>query len=91
VFEAQAAFDWTNQVGDEHIETLADGLEHDQIERNSRQCVHHTEHLPAVGLGRAVSVTYTEQHKDKNNLQHADITTAKSHILSGRQNQPIVV
>ena len=43
--------------GDERVEPLADGLEHDDTEGNAGEGVDHTHDLPGVSLGRAVAVT----------------------------------
>ena len=41
----------------EDVESFADGLEHDKVERNAGQRVEHTEDLAAWRLRRAVTVT----------------------------------
>ena len=41
----------------EDVESFADGLEHDKVERNASQRVQHAEYLAAWCLRRAVTVT----------------------------------
>ena len=57
--EAQAALDGPEYVGDDHVETFADRLEHDEVEWNAGQRVRHAEHFAAVRLGRAVTIAFT--------------------------------
>ena len=59
--EAQAALDAAKYVGDEHVESFPDGLEHDQVQRNSGQSVRHAEHFSAVRLRRTVTIAFTQQ------------------------------
>jgi len=54
--EAEAAFDGAKNVGDEHVEAFADRLKHDEVERYSRQRVHHAEHFTAVRLRSTVTI-----------------------------------
>jgi len=41
----------------EDVESFADGLEHDEVQRDSRQRIEHTEDLSACSLRCAVAVT----------------------------------
>ena len=55
-FEAETFLEMFENERDEDVESFADGLEHDEVERNAGERVEHAEHLAAGGLRRAVSV-----------------------------------
>ena len=55
-FKAKTLFDAPQEERDEDVETLADALEHDEVEWNSDESVEHAEDLSARRLRRTVAV-----------------------------------
>jgi len=56
-FKPEALLDVFQCKRDEDVESFANGLEHDKVQRDPRQRVEHTEDLSAGSLRRAVAVT----------------------------------
>jgi len=56
-FSSEAFLEAFQRECNKDVETFADRLEHDEIERNSSQRVEHTEDLSTRRLRRAVAVT----------------------------------
>ena len=54
--KAEALLETSENERDEDVESFADRLEHDKVERNSDERVEHAEDLAGRRLGRAVAV-----------------------------------